>query len=83
MRLLDLFVRFLVQLKEKCSAKPGNPAFWDELRKIGRELSLISESEAEKNGGESDYSESKAKKVRTMFISTLGNGLLICFQFFA
>lgn len=37
--------------------------FWGELGKIGRAISLISESEAEKNGGESDYSESKAKKV--------------------
>ncbi|KIY64504.1 SPOC domain-like protein, partial [Cylindrobasidium torrendii FP15055 ss-10] len=59
---IDAWNEFLVALREKCKGSPGNAKFWSELKAIGRDISLISESEAEKHGGESDYSESKAKK---------------------
>lgn len=57
--------RFLKDLRDKCaSSEPGNPQFWAEVQKAGRKLSLISDKEAEENGGTSAISESKAEKVR-------------------
>ena len=44
--------------------KPGNKAFWEKVRSVGRPLSYISEPEASKQGGKSDISESEAAKVR-------------------
>lgn len=57
--------RFLQDLREKCESKPGNTEFWSEVQKIGRGISLISDKEAKKYGGASQYSEAQAKKVRS------------------
>ncbi|KAK0232849.1 SPOC domain-like protein [Armillaria fumosa] len=60
---IDAWNKFLLELKKKCKATPGNPEFWRELQNIGRSISLISDEEAREKGGESDdVTESKAKK---------------------
>ena len=56
--------RFVQELRETClEQKPGNKAFWDKVREVGRPLSFISSSEASKAGGKSSISESEAQKV--------------------
>ncbi|KAK0456861.1 SPOC domain-like protein [Armillaria borealis] len=60
---IDAWNEFLLELKKKCKAIPGNPEFWKELQSIGRSISLISDEEAREKGGESDdVTESKAEK---------------------
>ncbi|KAK0208010.1 SPOC domain-like protein [Desarmillaria ectypa] len=60
---IDAWNEFLLELKKKCKATPGNPEFWRELQNTGRSLSLISDKEAREKGGESDdVTESKAKE---------------------
>ncbi|KAE9397612.1 SPOC domain-like protein [Gymnopus androsaceus JB14] len=60
---IDAWNSFLPKLKEKClKSTPGNEEFWSQLQETGRTLSLISDKEAEKNGGSSDVSESEATK---------------------
>ncbi|KAL4064741.1 SPOC like C-terminal domain-containing protein [Scleroderma yunnanense] len=58
---IDAWNDILKGLKADCLAEMGNKAFWSELKKIGRSISLISSSEAEKLGGISHVSESAAK----------------------
>ncbi|KAK0465650.1 SPOC domain-like protein [Armillaria novae-zelandiae] len=38
---IDAWNEFLLELKKKCKATPGNPEFWRELQNIGRSISLI------------------------------------------
>ncbi|KAG7450798.1 SPOC domain-like protein [Guyanagaster necrorhizus] len=60
---IDAWNEFLMELKKKCNATPGNLEFWGELQNIGRPISLISDEEAREQGGESEnVTESKAKK---------------------
>ncbi|KAK0446455.1 SPOC domain-like protein [Desarmillaria tabescens] len=60
---IDAWNEFLLELKKKCKATPGNPEFWRELQNIGRSISLISDEEAREKGGEADdVPESKANK---------------------
>ncbi|KAJ7771956.1 SPOC like C-terminal domain-containing protein [Mycena maculata] len=61
---IDAWNTFIKDLRDKCAFEPGNPQFWGEVKKAGRKLSLISDKEAEENGGASSISESKAEKVR-------------------
>ncbi|EIW86315.1 SPOC domain-like protein [Coniophora puteana RWD-64-598 SS2] len=57
---IDAWNKFLRDLKESCLSPPGNPAFWAEVKKSGRGMSLISSPEAANLGGVSDISESTA-----------------------
>lgn len=43
---------------------PGNPEFWSDVKKIGRNLSLISKAEARKQGGLSSVADDEAEEVR-------------------
>ncbi|KAJ4485400.1 SPOC domain-like protein [Lentinula aciculospora] len=52
---------FLPELKKKCTdSSPGNKEFWSEVQNVGRALSLISDKDAKKNGGLSQFSEAQA-----------------------
>lgn len=61
---IDAWNQFVRDLKDDCHGEPGNTQFWGEVSQQGRGLSLISESEAEKLGGQSDVSDTVADKVR-------------------
>jgi hypothetical protein len=58
-----IVIRFLRDLKESCLKEAGNSEFWQEVQKLGRSLSLISEPEARKLGGRSEFSESASEAV--------------------
>jgi Ku C terminal domain like len=51
----------LRKLKIECTKEPGNPAFWDEVKK--NKLGLITASEASKHGGKSNIADSLAEEV--------------------
>ena len=51
----------LRKLKMECMKEPGNPAFWDEVKK--NKLGLIAASEAARHGGRSNISDSSAEEV--------------------
>ncbi|KAF9448857.1 SPOC domain-like protein [Macrolepiota fuliginosa MF-IS2] len=59
---IDAWNAFLPNLKEKCLQKPGNPEFWDEVKALGRDISLISNKEARKYGGAASVSERRAEE---------------------
>jgi hypothetical protein len=50
-------------LKERCVNQAGNPTFWKEVSKFGKELGLITSKEAKKQGGESTVTEKEASEV--------------------
>lgn len=52
-----------MDLKESCLQEPGNPEFWQEVHELGRNISLISDPEAKKLGGSSEFSESASEAV--------------------
>jgi Ku C terminal domain like len=56
---------FLLSLKDTCLSKPGNLEFWSDVKKIGRDLSLISKTEAKKLGGLSSITDDEAEEVRS------------------
>ncbi|KAG8220208.1 SPOC domain-like protein [Butyriboletus roseoflavus] len=58
LRVSTWFELILKGLKEDCAGKNGNKDFWAELRKLGRDMSLISTTEARRFGGISAISES-------------------------
>ncbi|KAG1777312.1 SPOC like C-terminal domain-containing protein [Suillus placidus] len=60
---IDAWNAFLRDLKESCLKGAGNPEFWQEVQKLGRSISLISEPEAKKLGGHSEFSESASEEV--------------------
>ncbi|KAI0693769.1 SPOC domain-like protein [Cerioporus squamosus] len=63
---IDAWNTFIRELRDTClDEKPGNKAFWDKVRGVGRPLSFISESEASEQGGKSDISEAEAQEVRS------------------
>lgn len=68
---LNAFCSFLRNLKEKCLSKPGNPEFWSDVKKVGRDLSLISKGEAKKQGGLSSIADDEAEEV--CFICEVSN----------
>ncbi|KAJ7674432.1 SPOC like C-terminal domain-containing protein [Mycena rosella] len=59
---IDAWNTFLQDLREKCVSEPGNRQFWAQVQKAGRTMSLISDTEAEEQGGTSAISESNAEK---------------------
>ncbi|KAG2046414.1 SPOC domain-like protein [Suillus hirtellus] len=58
---IDAWNAFLKDLKESCLREAGNSEFWQEVQKLGRSLSLITEPEARKLGGHSQFSESASE----------------------
>ncbi|KAG7096429.1 hypothetical protein E1B28_003866 [Marasmius oreades] len=61
---VDAWNIFLENLYEKCmDSKPGNKEFWDEVRKVGRELSYLSDIEVKKYGGKSTKTENDAAEL--------------------
>ena len=56
--------RFMEDLKDKCTKKKGNPEFWEKVKEVGREISMISDEEAKRHGGTSQYTEDQAVQVR-------------------
>jgi len=59
---IDAWNSILRELKTACAKEPGNPAFWDEVRKRKVDLGLISASEAARHGGRSKVSDSSAEE---------------------
>jgi len=66
---------FIRELRGKCQSKPGNSAFWKEVCEVGRELSLISNKEAKKHGGQSKVTEKEAAEV-SYLVSSIEVGQL-------
>lgn len=56
---------FMKDFKKLCLGTGGNQEFWKEVKKVGQQLSLISDVEADQHGGTSTVSEKTALKVRT------------------
>lgn len=53
-----------MDLKSAClDQNPGNREFWDRVSEIGRDIGLISKSEAERLGGKAKYNEAFATEV--------------------
>jgi hypothetical protein len=46
----------------ECTKEPGNPAFWNEVKK--NKLGLITASEAARHGGKSNIPDASAEEVR-------------------
>ncbi|EJF58779.1 SPOC domain-like protein [Dichomitus squalens LYAD-421 SS1] len=66
---IEAWNTFIQDLRETCLEKePGNKAFWDKVRQVGRPLSFISSPEASKAGGKSAMPESEAQKVCFLWI---------------
>ncbi|EKM60439.1 uncharacterized protein PHACADRAFT_82428 [Phanerochaete carnosa HHB-10118-sp] len=62
---IDAWNDFLRDLKRRClDDTPGNDYFWTRLSDLGRDMSLIGQSEAERQGGRSDVSDAEADEVR-------------------
>jgi len=51
---IDAWNSILRELKNACMEDPGNPAFWNEVKKRRADLGLITASEAAKHGGKSN-----------------------------
>ncbi len=47
-----------------CVEEPGNPVFWDEVKKQKADLDLITASEAARHGGRSNVLDSTVEEVR-------------------
>ncbi|GJE94221.1 ku80-like protein [Phanerochaete sordida] len=63
---VDAWNQFLRDLKRRClDDDPGNEYFWSKLSDLGRDVSLISASEAQRQGGRSDVSDAEADKFLT------------------
>ena len=61
---IDMCYSFIQELRATClKTKPGNKPFWDAVKGVGRPLSYITDVEASKAGGTSNFSESAARKV--------------------
>ncbi|PFH50723.1 hypothetical protein AMATHDRAFT_144450 [Amanita thiersii Skay4041] len=60
---IDAWNAFMRDFKKKCLGTPGNRTFWAEVKSAGRQLSLISEMEADEYGGTSTVTEKEAKTV--------------------
>ncbi|KAK7059233.1 ATP-dependent DNA helicase yku80 [Paramarasmius palmivorus] len=61
---IDAWNEFIERLHDKCvNSKPGNMEFWDAVRKIGVELSYITDEEAKKVGGSSDKTTNDAAEL--------------------
>ena len=57
-------VSFLTDLKNAClEGKPGNQEFWERVTDLGRDISLVSKSEAARLGGKSNITEAQATEV--------------------
>ncbi|KAK2462108.1 hypothetical protein APHAL10511_006571 [Amanita phalloides] len=54
---IDAWNAFMKDFKKKCLGKNGNTEFWEEVKKAGRQLNLISDSEAKQYGGTSTVHE--------------------------
>lgn len=54
----------LRELKNACMEDPGNPAFWNEVKKRRADLGLITASEAAKHGGKSNIVDKSTEEVR-------------------
>ncbi|KAI4519217.1 ku80-like protein [Schizophyllum commune Loenen D] len=59
---VDAWNAFMKELKEACE-EYGVDQFWAAVKDAGRELSLISDKEAEEHGGTSSISEEEAQEV--------------------
>uniref|UniRef100_D8QKI4 ATP-dependent DNA helicase II subunit 2 n=1 Tax=Schizophyllum commune (strain H4-8 / FGSC 9210) TaxID=578458 RepID=D8QKI4_SCHCM len=59
---VDAWNAFMRELKEACE-DVGVDEFWRGVKEAGRELSLISDKEAEEHGGTSSVSEEEAQRV--------------------
>ncbi|GBE78688.1 ATP-dependent DNA helicase II subunit 2 [Sparassis crispa] len=58
---IDAWNGFLPDLRKLCvDEQPGNKAFWARVKKLGRDISLISKPQARKLGGKSNISEAES-----------------------
>ncbi len=61
---LERHISFLMDLKSAClEGAPGNPEFWERVTDLGRDISLVSKSEAMRLGGKSNITEAQATEV--------------------
>ncbi|KAI0089844.1 SPOC like C-terminal domain-containing protein [Irpex rosettiformis] len=61
---IDAWNDFLIDLKSTClEGRPGNPDFWERVTELGRDISLVSKSEAMRLGGKSNITEAQATEV--------------------
>ncbi|EGN94086.1 hypothetical protein SERLA73DRAFT_114994 [Serpula lacrymans var. lacrymans S7.3] len=65
---IDAWNEFLQDLKKSCISYPGNQEFWTQVQKLGRDISLISTSEANKLGGISTVSDTAATEVSSRHV---------------
>ena len=71
---IEAWNRFLRDLRRVCIEKrPGNKSFWSRVTEIGREVSLISTSEAKKQGGKSSVSDTQADEVSPLDFAWVGH----------
>ena len=59
----------LRKLKTECTKEPGNPVFWDEVKR--NKIGLITASESATHGGKSNVSDSSAEEVRRFSVESL------------
>ncbi|KAF9560191.1 SPOC domain-like protein [Agrocybe pediades] len=52
--------RFMRDLKKQCLARGGNEEFWERVKEVGRDMSLISVQEAKRQGVSSAITENEA-----------------------
>ncbi|KAF8480890.1 SPOC domain-like protein [Russula ochroleuca] len=57
---IDAWNSILRKLKMECTKEPGNPAFWNEVKK--NKLGLITASEAARHGGKSNIPDASAEE---------------------
>jgi len=57
---IDAWNSILRKLKTECTKEPGNPVFWDEVKK--NKIGLITASEAARHGGKSNVPDSSAEE---------------------
>ncbi|KAI0932900.1 hypothetical protein AcW2_001392 [Taiwanofungus camphoratus] len=58
---IDAWNAFLRDLRKVClDQRLGNQEFWEEVKKLGRDISLVSKPEASQLGGKSDVSEAES-----------------------
>jgi hypothetical protein len=67
----------LRELKNACMGDPGNPAFWNEVKKRRADLGLITASEAAKHGGKSNIVDKSTEVRRYTILEDLTDALSV------
>ena len=66
----DSLHRFIQDFKRECQSTTfKHKDFWDRVKAVGMSISLITDKEADKNEGYSEYSELQSVQVRILYLS--------------